>query len=87
MISTSASGSRPDSEVLGLDPGETAPVRIILAAQLRLRRCRGVQSAGGIPEGSDQTAHEVRRIVAARDALLARAVGVIARAERERAAD
>lgn len=69
----------PETEVLGLEPGETTPVRIILAAQLRLRRFRQSQSLGtGLPAGS-----EVRRIVAARDALLERAVGVISRRSRD----
>ena len=51
-----------EAAVLGLEPGETDPVRIILAAQLRLRCCRQVHSAtGDRPAGP-----EVRRIIAAR---------------------
>ena len=62
------------SAILGLDPGEADPVRIILAAQLRLRRCRRGQVAG-----SRGTAAEVRRIIAARDMLLRQAVGSLTR--------
>jgi len=64
-----------ETEVLGLEPGETTPVRIILAAQLRLRRFRQGQPVGG----GLQTGTEIRQIVAARDSLLQRAVGIIAR--------
>lgn len=63
-----------DSAILGLEPGEVDPVRIILAAQLRLRRCRRGQVAG-----SRCTAAEVRQIIAARDALLRHAVGSLTR--------
>jgi hypothetical protein len=63
----------PEAEMLGLDPGEADPVRIILAAQLRLRCCRRSQAAADPPVGP----HDVRRIVAARDALLQRAVGAL----------
>ena len=63
-----------DSAILGLDPGEADPVRIILAAQLRLRRCRRGQVAG-----SRCTAAEVRQIIAARDTLLRQAVGSLTR--------
>lgn len=59
-----------DAEILGLEPDEVDPVRIILAAQLRLRHCRHGQAAG-----SRSTGTEVRRIVAARDSLLRWAVG------------
>jgi hypothetical protein len=63
-----------EAAVLGLEPGETDPVRIILAAQLRLRCCRRVHSAtGDRPAGP-----EVRRIIAARDSLLQQAVGTLA---------
>ncbi|MFM8413529.1 MAG: hypothetical protein ACKOCX_02270 [Planctomycetota bacterium] len=63
-----------EAEILGLEPGETDPVRIILAAQLRLRLCRRHHPCGGcrLPPT------DVRQIVAARDALLRRAVGVLA---------
>lgn len=64
-----------EAAVLGLEPDETDPVRIILAAQLRLRCCRQSDSAAG-----DSTAGaDVRRIIAARDALLQQAVGALAR--------
>jgi hypothetical protein len=63
-----------DVEILGLEPHEADPVRIILAAQLRLRRCRLGQVAG-----SRCTAMEVRRVIAARDALLRRTVGTLTR--------
>lgn len=63
-----------EAEILGLEPDETDPVRIILAAQLRLRRCRRDQPCGDCP----LPPAEVRRIVAARDALLKRAVGTLA---------
>lgn len=63
-----------DAETLGLEPDEADPVRIILAAQLRLRSCRRGQVAG-----SRCTPTEVRRIIAARDALLRRAVGSMTR--------
>ena len=63
-----------EAEILGLEPGETDPVRIILAAQLRLRRYRRDHPCGGCRP----TPADVRRIVAARDALLRRAVGVLA---------
>lgn len=63
-----------DAEILGLEPHESDPVRIILAAQLRLRRFRHGQTAG-LP----CTGAEVRRIIAARDALLRQAVGSLTR--------
>jgi hypothetical protein len=64
-----------EAAVLGLEPDETDPVRIILAAQLRLRCCRqGDSATGDRPAGPD-----VRRIIAARDALLQQAVGTLAR--------
>ena len=63
-----------EAEILGLEPGETDPVRIILAAQLRLRRCRRDHPCGE----RRASPSDVRQIVAARDALLRRAVGVLA---------
>jgi hypothetical protein len=64
-----------DAAMLGLGPDETDPVRIILAAQLRLRCCRqGDSATADRPAGP-----EVRRIIAARDALLHQAVGTLAR--------
>ena len=63
-----------EAEILGLEPGETDPVRIILAAQLRLRLCRRDHPCGERPASPV----DVRQIVAARDALLRRAVGVLA---------
>jgi len=61
------------ADILGLDPGEVAPVQIILAAQLRLRDCRRRSpSSDGRPP-----ADEARKIVAARDALLRRAIAAI----------
>lgn len=71
---TTVDPHRSDAEVLGLELDETDPVRIILAAQLRLRSCRRGQVAG-----SRETATDVRRIIAARDALLSRAVGNMTR--------
>jgi hypothetical protein len=63
-----------EADVLGLDPHDNDPVRIILAAQLQLRRCRHGESVGRAC-----TATEVRRIIAARDALLRRAVTSLSR--------
>lgn len=72
MSSPSPEIDRDGSEgaVLGLEPHENDPVRIILAAQLQLRRCRHGEAVG-----RPCTTTEVRRIIAARDALLRRAVG------------
>ncbi len=64
-----------EADILGLEPGETDPVRIILAAQLRLRRCRRDQRGGGWRPPPA----EIRQIVAARDSLLRQAVGGLAR--------
>lgn len=74
LIAPSAMPASSEAEILGLEPGEADPVRIILAAQLRLRRCRGDQ---GTPAAAMSPA-DVRRIVAARDSLLQRAVGALA---------
>jgi hypothetical protein len=63
-----------EAAVLGLEPDEADPVRIILAAQLRLRRCRRGDSATDEGPAGD----EVRRIIAAREALLRQAVGTLA---------
>ncbi len=63
-----------EADVLGLEPHDNDPVRIILAAQLQLRRCRRGQAVG-----RRCTATEVRRIIAARNALLSRAVGSLSR--------
>jgi hypothetical protein len=63
-----------EAEILGLEPGEADPVLIILAAQLRLRHCRNCHAA----RATSVTDGDVRRIVAARDALLQRAVGALA---------
>jgi hypothetical protein len=63
-----------EAAVLGLEPGEADPVRIILAAQLRLRRCRRGNAATNAGPPGD----EVRRIIAARDSLLRQAVGTLA---------
>lgn len=64
-----------DAEILGLEFGDTDPVRIILAAQLRLRGFRR-----RFPRGvNGQDPDEVRRIIAARDALLKGAVGTLTR--------
>ena len=60
--------------VLGLEPEEADPVRIILAAQLRLRRYRRDRRLALTPH----EAAETRRIVEARDHLLSRAVGQLA---------
>jgi hypothetical protein len=63
-----------EAAVLGLEPGEADPVRIIFAAHLRLRCCRQDHSAAGDrPAGA-----EVRRIIAARDSLLQQAAGTLA---------
>lgn len=76
MLSSHAASDRhvSDAEILGLEPDEADPVRVILAAQLRLRQCRRGQASN-----SRSTAAEVRRIIAARDALLQRAVGSLTR--------
>lgn len=58
-----------EAVILGLEPEDHDPVRIIRAAQLRLRRYRGEISA----DGHGPTT-EIRLIIAARDALLRRAV-------------
>lgn len=58
-----------ENDVLGLEPEETDPVTIILAAQLRLRRHRRHTAAA---EDGPATSEEVRRIVSARDTLLRR---------------
>lgn len=63
-----------EAEILGLEPGEADPVLIILAAQLRLRHCRSCHA----DRAASYADREVRRIVAARDALLQRAVGALA---------
>lgn len=63
-----------DAEILGLEPNEEDPVTVILAAQVRLRRCRQDQA-----DGRPCTSGEIRRIIAARDALLSRAVGFLTR--------
>jgi hypothetical protein len=57
--------------VLGLEPGEADPVRIILAAQLRLRRYR----RGWRPAASRDQVAEMHRIAAARDQLIWHAIG------------
>jgi len=70
--STTASPSRPAAAaVLGLEPGEANPVRIILAAQLRLRRYR---RDGRLAAHRDH-ADEMHRIAEARDQLLRRVLG------------
>lgn len=58
-----------EAGILGLEPGDHDPVRIIRAAQLRLRRYRGEISAAGYSPTT-----EMRLIIAARDPLLRRAV-------------
>jgi len=58
-----------EAVILGLDPDDHDPVRIIRAAQLRLRRFR----AAPVADGHGSTQH-IRLIIAARDALLKRAV-------------
>lgn len=72
----------PETEILGLAPGEADPVRIILAAQLRLRRCR----TGHDDREADGSPGDIRQIVAARDRLLQRAVGALAGRGLERSA-
>lgn len=57
--------------VLGLPGGESDPVRIILAAQIRLRRWRRLGESGQ----SGGTFGHVRRIIRARDALLQESYG------------
>ena len=76
MIAPTQGVSRRErhTEILGLDPHEADPVRIILAAQLRLRRCRWGQATGNRLAGL-----EVRRIIAARDALLSHVVDCLVR--------
>ena len=73
-LSTAIDRDGSEADVLGLEPHDNDPVRIILAAQLQLRRCRRGQAVG-----RPCTATEVRRIIAARDALLSRAVGSLSR--------
>jgi hypothetical protein len=73
-LSTAIDRDGSEAEVLGLEPHDNDPVRIILAAQLQLRRCRRGQAVG-----RPCTATEVRRIIAARDSLLSRAVGSLSR--------
>jgi hypothetical protein len=72
--STKIDRDRSEADILGLESHDNDPVRIILAAQLQLRRCRRGQAVG-----RPCTAAEVRRIIAARDALLSRAVGSLSR--------
>jgi len=72
--STTIDRDGSEADVLGLAPHDNDPVRIILAAQLQLRRCRRGQAVG-----RPCTAAEVRRIIRARDALLSRAVGSLSR--------
>jgi len=60
-----------DAEILGLEPQEDNPVTVILAAQMRLRRCRRDNA-----RGSRGSAGEIRKIIAARDAMLSRGVRV-----------
>jgi hypothetical protein len=58
-----------ESDVLGLEPEESDPVAIILAAQLRLRRHRRQPArTTGEPEV------DVRQIYSTRDAMLRRAI-------------
>jgi hypothetical protein len=59
----------PPHRVLGLRPDEADPLRIIVAAQIRLRRWRRVGTA------REAARSEVQRIVAAREALLQRIYG------------
>ena len=73
-LSTAIDRDGFEADVLGLEPHDNDPVRIILAAQLQLRRYRRGQAVG-----RPCTATEVRRIIAARDALLSRAVGSLSR--------
>jgi len=67
-------GHRPPADphlVLQIDRHETDTLRIILAAQIQLRRWRRVEP-GRQPAGSLQ---RIREIIAARESLLAQAVG------------
>jgi hypothetical protein len=73
-LSTAIDRDGSEADVLGLEPHDNDPVRIILAAQLQLRRCRRGQVVG-----RPCTTTEVRRIIAARDALLSRAAGGLSR--------
>jgi hypothetical protein len=73
-LSTAIDRDGSEADVLGLEPHDSDPVRIILAAQLQLRRCRRGQVVG-----RPCTSTEVRRIIAARDALLSRAVARLSR--------
>lgn len=63
--------------LLGLSPATADPVRIITAAQIRLRRWR---RSAELTQPSRQLCERIQRITEARDALLARraapAVGV-----------
>ena len=60
--------------ILGLPVGEADPVRIILAAHIRLRRWR----RAGESEPSSGTVGHIRRINRARDALLQKSCGGVA---------
>lgn len=55
--------------VLGLPAGNLDPVRIILAAHLRLRRWRRTNGAEMLVNSSGAQS-EIRRLIAAREALL-----------------
>jgi hypothetical protein len=59
----------PPHRVLGLRADEADPLRIIVAAQIRLRRWRRVGSS------REAARSEVQKIVAAREALLQRTYG------------
>lgn len=61
-----------ESDILGLEPEESDPVAVILAAQLRLRRHRRQSTARQPVREGGETYAEVRRIVSARDTLLRR---------------
>jgi hypothetical protein len=62
---------RTAASVLGLEPEEADPVRIVQAAQLRLRRYR----RGGRPAANRDHVAEMHRIAEARDQLLCQSVG------------
>lgn len=68
--------SRTARRILGLQRGEIDPVQIILAAQVRLRRWRRLGPAEALHASRETLpdrvpAGEVRRIIRARDELLA----------------
>ncbi len=63
--------------VLGLPTGESDPVRIITAAQVRLRRWRRLMDRATDGRGAVGTVGRVQRIIQARDTLLRQAYDLL----------